>query len=95
MEKSLIICTNERLTASRTSCALRGSREMAERIERYIKHEKLDVVVQRLQCLGHCNDGPVLRLLPGGDFLLGIDEQTIMERLRVFAAQEARLTSET
>lgn len=68
---------------------------MAERIERYIKHEKLDVVVQRLQCLGRCNDGPVLRLLPGGEFLLGVDEQTIMERLRVFAAQGARLTTES
>ncbi len=92
MDKSLIICTHERLTTSRTSCALRGSREMAERIERYIRHEKLDVVVQRLQCLGHCNDGPVLRLIPGGEFLLGIDEQTILERLRVFAAQETRRT---
>ena len=65
---------------------------MAERIERYIQLEKLDVVVQRLQCLGHCNDGPVLRLIPGGEFLLGIDEKTILEKLRVFAAQKTRRT---
>lgn len=87
LKKSLIVCVNERLTASRTSCALRGSREMAERIERYIQREQLDVLVQRLQCLGHCNKGPVMRLVPGGEFLLGTDEKSVMERLRAFAAQ--------
>ena len=95
MEKSLIICVNERLTASKTSCAHRGSREMAERIERNIRRERLDVMVQRLQCLGRCSDGPVLRLVPGGEFLLGIDEEELMQRVRAFAAQDTRRTTDT
>jgi len=65
---------------------------MAERLERYIARENLDVAVQRLQCLGHCSEGPVMRLVPGGEFLLGIDEQAIMEKLRAFAAQKTRQT---
>jgi len=93
--KSLIICINERLTASRTSCSHRGSREMAERIERYIKLEKLDMTVQRLQCLGRCSEGPVMRLIPGGEFLLGVDEESVMERLRAFAAQGTRRTTDS
>jgi len=33
-----------------------------------------------------------MRLVPGGEFLLGVDEQTVMEKVRAFAAQPARRT---
>lgn len=87
MEKSLIICVNRRMRADSMSCALHGSYALAERLERRIAEEQLGVTIQRLFCLGRCSEGPVLRLLPTGEFLLGMQEEEIMERLRAFAAQ--------
>lgn len=89
MEKSLIICVNRRLTPATISCALHGSFELAERLERRIAEEQLDITIQKLFCLGRCEQGPVLKLIPGGEFLLGMEEEEIMERLRAFVTLNA------
>lgn len=79
-----MICVNQRWAPSSVSCAQRGSSELAERLEQNIALENLEVKVLRLPCLGRCDHGPAMRLAPGGEFLLGMDEENIMEKVRAF-----------
>lgn len=65
--KSIIVCTNFRPFTNQPSCAQRGSKELADWLEREIKIRGLDVKIERSVCLGHCPVGPNIRL-PGEDF---------------------------
>ena len=68
---TLIVCVNRRLEASGPSCAARGSEEIADALEKGVTERNIDVVIERICCLGHCAEGPTLRLVPGGSFLQG------------------------
>ena len=44
----------------------------------------LDIPVVRRECLGRCEEGPTMRIAPGGEFFTEIDEgdlPTICDRL--------------
>jgi len=68
---SLLICINERQDPTRPSCAQRGSLQLAEAIEKEIADRGVELKVERIHCLGHCQKGPTMRLAPGGKFYLG------------------------
>jgi NADH:ubiquinone oxidoreductase subunit E len=74
--KSLIICVNRRLDPGRTSCAARGSEEIAKAIEDGVNERQINIEIERICCLGHCNDGPTMRMAPGGAFFheTGLDD---------------------
>jgi NADH:ubiquinone oxidoreductase subunit E len=65
--KTIIVCTNFRPIMNRPSCAQRGSKELADWLEREIASRGLDVKIDRSVCLGHCPVGPNVRL-SGEDF---------------------------
>ena len=80
----LLVCVNHRPQFDKPSCASRGSEAIADALETGIAERSLHVQVERKCCLGQCNDGPTLRLAPGGDFLLGValgDVPAILDRL--------------
>ena len=66
--KTLIVCVNRRLDPGRPSCAARGSEKNATALEKGISDRGIDIEVERIVCLGHCADGPTMRLAPGGAF---------------------------
>ena len=83
----LIVCVNQRLGAGQASCAGSGSLELIARIEEMIQAEDLQVPVVRRECLGRCEQGPVMRIAPGGPFFTGIDRAAlthIMSELKAF-----------
>ncbi len=53
---------------------------MADDIERWVAANQLDVTVERVVCLAHCQDGPSTRLIPG-DFVLGATTEMLKTRL--------------
>jgi (2Fe-2S) ferredoxin len=63
---TLAICVNRRFNTDRPSCAGRGSKELADLLEKEIAARKLNVVVERVCCFGFCTQGPNVRLYPGG-----------------------------
>lgn len=67
--KELIFCTNLRPLGGQPSCGGRGSVELAEAVEAYINARGLALRVDHSVCLGHCHEGPNVRLAPGGDFV--------------------------
>lgn len=66
--KTLIVCVNRRFEFGKPSCAVRGSEEIATALEKGITERNIDIDIERICCLGHCEQGPTLRLAPGGAF---------------------------
>ena len=65
----IVVCTNRRY-GSQPSCAQRGSLELVAYLEAGLAARGLPQTVKRAVCLGHCAEGPTVRLAPGGRFLL-------------------------
>jgi len=83
---------NERLGSGQRSCVGSGSLDLICRIEAMIAAENLAIPVVRRECLGRCEEGPVMRIAPAGPFFTGIDEQTlatIIDQLRRFQQHNA------
>jgi NADH:ubiquinone oxidoreductase subunit E len=75
--KELIFCTNLRPVGDQPSCGGRGSVELAEAVETYINDRGLALRVDYSVCLGHCHEGPNVRVAPGGEFI----HQATLEKL--------------
>jgi len=87
----LIVCINQRLGAGQPSCAGSGSLKLIERIENLIGERGLAVPVVRRECLGRCEQGPTMRIAPGGPFFTEIDDAAlaqILAELENFIAAE-------
>lgn len=69
---SVVICINRRLGSHTPSCAGRGSEVLAAELERQLAHAGLAVALRRIDCLGQCEQGPNLRIAPGGAFYHGV-----------------------
>lgn len=81
---SIVVCVNLRPVGFKPSCAAQGSVGLADALEKGIAERRIDVALERICCLGHCDQGPTMRFAPGGDFLLGVTEADlpgILERL--------------
>ena len=70
----LVVCVNRRLGSGQRSCAGSGSLELIRRVEAMIAARGLDIPVVRRECLGRCEQGPVMRIAPAGPFFTGIDD---------------------
>jgi (2Fe-2S) ferredoxin len=73
----LVVCVNQRLGSGQRSCAGSGSLDLVARIESLIEAENIDVPIVRRECLGRCEEGPVMRIAPGGAFYTEIDETAL------------------
>lgn len=83
----MIVCINERLGTGQRSCVGSGSLELIRQLETAIAGERLQVPVVRRECLGRCEQGPVMRIAPAGPFFSEISEATlpeIMAQLKIF-----------
>lgn len=87
----LVVCINERLGSAQRSCVASGSLALIRQLESMIAAEKLAVPVVRRECLGRCEEGPVMRFAPAGPFFTGVDEAalgTIVDQLKLFIKQQ-------
>jgi len=85
----LIVCVNERLGSGQRSCVGSGSLDLIGQLEAMLVAENLAVPVVRRECLGRCQQGPVMRIAPAGPFFCEIDVATLDEivtQLKTFIA---------
>ncbi len=75
----LVVCVNERLGTGQRSCIGSGNRDYIADIRQQIKTHQLDVPIIERACLGKCEQGPVMRIAPGGRFYTEIDESKLDE----------------
>ena len=73
----LVACVNQRLGAGQRSCAGSGSLALIERLERLLEQRGLAVPVVRRECLGRCEQGPAMRIAPGGAFFTEVDDAAL------------------
>lgn len=68
MAPTLFVCTNRRL-GSAGSCAAGGSVALMDELRAEIARRGLDWRVAASVCLGHCPNGPNIKVAPGGPLL--------------------------
>ncbi len=69
---SIVICINHRYKLNNPSCAARGAEQIAAALEQQLNQACLNILVQRIDCMGQCERGPNLRIAPGGRFYHGV-----------------------
>ena len=72
MIKKILICTNFRANPNNPSCVARGSKEVMAALLQELKQKNLPIIVEESPCLGFCEIGPNLRLMPNGEFFHGV-----------------------
>src|SRR4051812_35141828 len=71
---SVRICINKRLNTDKLpNCAGRGSRGLADLLERLITEQRLPVEILRGPCMNNCPVGPNLKIQAGALFNLNDD----------------------
>ena len=88
----LIVCVNERLGSGQRSCVGSGNLDYIADMRQLISDAGLPVSIVERACLGRCEQGPVMRIAPGGDFFTDIDAASlpqILSALKAFLATRA------
>ncbi len=73
----LVVCVNERLGAGQRSCAGSGSREFIPQLKQRLAAASLDVAIVERECLGRCEEGPAMRIAPGGEFFTEVQSDDL------------------
>jgi len=75
--RKVLVCVNYRANPSQPSCAARGSEAIACALEAAVEQQKLEISVERFNCLGQCESGPNVRLTPAGRGYHGVGLQDV------------------
>ncbi len=78
-EVRLVACINERLGSGQRSCIGSGNLKYIGKIKSMIEAEGLKIPVIERVCLGKCEQGPVMRIAPGGEFFTEINETSLRD----------------
>ena len=79
--KKALVCVHQRLTEAKASCGGRGGERIAEQLEEALAREQLDFPVERFICFGQCEEGPNIRLAPGGRFFSRVSPEALPDIL--------------
>lgn len=83
------VCINKRLNTDRLpSCGGRGSRGLADLIERLIMDERLPASVTRGPCMNNCLHGPTIKI-QGADFISLEDDMSAAQVENIMVAIRA------
>ncbi|MFT5657205.1 MAG: (2Fe-2S) ferredoxin [Gammaproteobacteria bacterium] len=94
-EVRLVVCINQRLGTQRC-CVGSGNLDYSDQIEALIEQAGLAVSIVKRECLGKCEQGPVMRIAPGGRFFTEINENSlpmIMDEIKAFLASRCEPTT--
>jgi len=87
----LVVCVNHRLGVAQKSCVGSGNLGYIESIRQLIEVNGLNVPIVERECLGKCEQGPIMRIAPGGRFFTEIDQSsltTIVEELKIAISKQ-------
>ena len=71
------MCTNFRANPNNPSCAARGSKAVMAALLQELKQKNLPITVEESPCLGFCEVGPNLRLMPNGAFFHSVSDKKL------------------
>lgn len=89
------LCTNKRLnTDQQPSCAGRGSKELADKIESLLLAQSIPAKLVRSPCMNNCKIGPNLKI-QAAELFNGVTDDTIPEIIDSIKAEVARRRAQT
>jgi len=89
----LVVCVNRRLSDDKPSCAARGSEVLAQRFGDEITRRGLAVDLREVYCMGRCELGPNVRIVPSGETYHGVGEddiESLLQDLAIACAAQGR-----
>jgi NADH:ubiquinone oxidoreductase subunit E len=75
--KKILVCTNFRANPNHPSCAARGSKKLLTELTIQIQQNSLAINIEESPCLGFCQVGPNVRLVPNGPFFHAVSTEKI------------------
>lgn len=89
------LCTNKRLnTDNQPSCAGRGSKELADKLEAILLAESIPAKLVRSPCMNNCPIGPNLKI-QAAELFNGVTDDSIPEIVEAIKAEVARRKAQT
>lgn len=82
MQKKLLVCTNYRANPNNPSCGARGSKEILTALTHQLQRENVPIEIEEIQCMGYCNVGPNLRLIPNGEIFHDVSAKKFGEIIK-------------
>jgi NADH:ubiquinone oxidoreductase subunit E len=79
MTKKILVCTNYRANPNNPSCAARNSKEIMSELTQQLQKKNVSIKVEEIQCLGYCNIGPNIRLIPNGEIFHEVSANKLAE----------------
>jgi len=76
--KIVLVCTNERMDG-RECCAEKGSLELFQKLKMAMAGADPSIRVIKTGCLGHCETGTTVLIMPDNIWLGRVQEQNIVE----------------
>ena len=84
------LCVNKRLnTDDQPSCAGRGSRELADKLEKILLENSIPAKLIRSPCMNNCKIGPNLKI-QAAELFNGVDEESLDEVVKAIKAEVDR-----
>jgi NADH:ubiquinone oxidoreductase subunit E len=86
MSKKILVCTNYRANPNSPSCAARGSKEIVPALMQQLQNKNVPIEIEEIQCMGYCNVGPNIRLMPNGKIFHAVSTESFMEIIKATKA---------
>jgi (2Fe-2S) ferredoxin len=81
-KKLVLVCGNVR-TDGRLSCGVQGNNELKDRLKELCKARGLPVRVVQTSCLGKCDEGPNIMIVPDNFWLSQVTDADIPEIMKI------------
>jgi (2Fe-2S) ferredoxin len=75
--KKMLVCTNYRANPSHPSCAASGSKAIIVQLNAALRAQSILIAVEEAPCLGLCQHGPNVRLIPSGEIFNHVTTDTL------------------
>jgi (2Fe-2S) ferredoxin len=79
LQKKLFVCTNHRFNPDKPSCGARGSKALIAQLNSVFKAQSIFLSIEEAPCLGLCQLGPNVRLIPNGEIFNHVSSNTIQD----------------
>ncbi|HEY0562042.1 MAG TPA: (2Fe-2S) ferredoxin domain-containing protein [Methylophilus sp.] len=84
--KSILVCTNQRDNPHQPSCGARGAQALKQRLTEEVNKAGMPLGIKEIQCLGACEEGPNVKLIPSGPMFQHVNVNDLTSLLKAAQA---------
>jgi len=80
--KKILVCANFRANPNNPSCAGRGSEKILAELTQKLKQKNITIEVETSPCMGFCEIGPNIHLIPSGPFFHAVSTKNLNDIIK-------------